>query len=252
MWASDLAAAFTLLTRFPVARFAPAARPPDLARAVWAFPIVGLATGALGGLVYWAAYRLGVPSWLAACWSLAATMLATGALHEDGLADTVDGFGGGGNPARALEIMRDSRIGVFGALALVLSTAMRISAIAAIYDPRLVVPALIAVGALGRGGIIVLLLVLRPARNDGMAASMDLVPTWSAMLGLSLAGAASLLALPVRPAVMASLLGFGACLVLAKLAHARIGGFTGDVLGAAEVAYECVVLTTVAAAIGLR
>src|SRR5271168_821970 len=100
-----------LLTRLPVGRSGGS----DLARTVWAFPVVGLVVGLLGGLVYWALARLGVPAFLAASWAFVAILLVTGAFHEDGLADTVDGFGGGRTRERKLEIMRDSRIGAYGA-----------------------------------------------------------------------------------------------------------------------------------------
>jgi adenosylcobinamide-GDP ribazoletransferase len=243
---ADLVSAFMLLTRLPVARFARFGGPPDLARCVWAFPVVGLAVNGIGGLIYWLSHRIGMPPLLSAAWALAATMIVTGALHEDGLADTADGFGGGSTPARKMDIMRDSRIGSYGALALLLSVVMRAAAIAALDRPAIVATAMILAGMLGRSGISLLLLVLPPARNDGMGASMGRPRAKSAGIGLGLAMAAAFLTLHAPPATAAIVLGFGSSLMLAKLAHTQIGGHTGDILGASEVVTECVVLTVMA------
>ena len=103
-----------LLTRLPVGWLATSAEPARLADAVWAFPVVGAVVGAIGGAVFWVCARLGMPPAVAAVWTLASMLLVTGALHEDGLADTADGLGGGRTRERKLEIMRDSRIGTFG------------------------------------------------------------------------------------------------------------------------------------------
>jgi adenosylcobinamide-GDP ribazoletransferase len=248
---ADLLAAFMLLTRLPFAHLAPLGRSADPAGCIWAFPIVGLVVGCLGGLVYWLAHRLGVPPLPAAVWTLAAMMIATGALHDDGLADTADGFGGGATPARKLEIMRDSHIGSYGALALVLSVVVRAAAIAAVGDPRHVMLVLCLSGMLGRGGILVLLLALRPARDDGMGAAIGEMAALRAAVGLALAIVASLLALPILSAIAIMAAALVASVTVAKLAHAQIGGYTGDVLGAVEVITECVVLTAAATVFGV-
>jgi adenosylcobinamide-GDP ribazoletransferase len=245
---ADLVSAFMLLTRLPIARFARFGAPPDLARCVWAFPVVGLVVNGMGGLVYWLAQRVGMPPLLAAAWTLSATTIVTGALHEDGLADTADGLGGGSTPAQKMDIMRDSRIGSYGALALLLSVVMRAGAIAALDRPIIVAKAMILAGMLGRSGILLLLFLLPPARNDGMGAAMGKPRAKSVWLGLGLTVAAAFLLLPVLPATEAVVFGFCSSLVLAKLAHMQIGGHTGDLLGASEVITECVVLTVVASA----
>jgi adenosylcobinamide-GDP ribazoletransferase len=248
---AELLSAFLLLTQLPAARFGQPGVPANIGRSVWAFPIVGLAVNALGAIVYWLAYRLGMPPLLAAAWALAATTLATGALHEDGLADTADGFGGGATRERKLAIMRDSHIGSYGALALLFSVAVRVVAIAELGQPWRVTLGFCAAGILGRGAIIVLLLVVPPARNDGLGAAMGRAGVWPSAVGLGLAAVVCLLALRAEPAVAAIIAAVGAALAVASLAQRQIGGYTGDVLGAGEVIAECVVLSVAASAVGV-
>jgi adenosylcobinamide-GDP ribazoletransferase len=242
----DIVTAFMLLTRLPVGRLG-CSDSSDLARGVWAFPVVGLIVGLLGGLLYWAIHRLGVPAFLAASWAVVAILMVTGAFHEDGLADTADGFGGGGTRERKLEVMRDSRIGTYGAIALGVSLLIRISALATLERPHLVLIALVGAAMAGRGGMIVPLLVLRPARTDGMAAGMRDIPRWSAVLGLGLVGLALLVLLPIGSALLVAIAALAVCLALARLASWQVGGHSGDVLGAVEVIVECVTLTILTA-----
>src|SRR5512140_2565084 len=98
----DLRGALAFYTRLPVGRATPVAA---LARAAWAAPLAGALIGALGALAYWIATRLNLPPMVAATLAVGATLLLTGALHEDGLADTADGFGGGATRQQALDIM---------------------------------------------------------------------------------------------------------------------------------------------------
>jgi adenosylcobinamide-GDP ribazoletransferase len=246
----DLAGGFMLLTRLPVARFVRFGGPADLARCVWAFPVVGLVVGGMGGTVYWLGRWVGMPPLLGAVWALAVTMILTGGLHEDGLADTADGFGGGGSPGRKMEIMRDSRIGSYGALALILSVVVRVGAMAALDRPMIVLCAMIVAGMVGRSGMLVLLLALPAVRADGMGASVGRPSAGRAGVGLGLAVVAAFLLLHAVPAIAVVVLGFGAASIMARVAHSQIGGHTGDVLGASEVVTECVVLTVLVCSFG--
>jgi adenosylcobinamide-GDP ribazoletransferase len=237
----DLITAFTLLTRLPVGWLGSGS--PDLARGVWAFPVVGLVVGLIGGFVYWLLHEIGVPGWLAASWALAAILAVTGAFHEDGLADTVDGFGGGRTRERKLEIMRDSRIGSYGAAALGLSLVIRIGALASLERPHLVLLALLTAAMTGRAAMILPLLALPPARTEGMAAGMGKIPRWSVFVAcavvLSLSAMTHML-IVIAAAVVAAA-------AVTQFARAQIGGHTGDVLGATEVVVECVTLTVLSA-----
>jgi adenosylcobinamide-GDP ribazoletransferase len=245
--AGDLIVALMLLTRVPVARFAPPHDPARTARCVWAFPLVGLAAGAVGGGVYGACHRY-LPPLLDAGWTVAAMLLVTGALHEDGLADAVDGFGGGKTRAEKLAIMRDSRVGSYGALAVMVCVAIRIAAMSTLAEPGMVTKALILAGMLGRAAMLVLVLALDPARADGLASGLGSRGRWPVAVAFGIAAAACLLVMPAVPAMAimaaAAIVGIG----MANLARTQIGGYTGDVLGACEAISECAILTMVVGA----
>ena len=152
-------------------------------------------------------------------------------------------FGGGHTRDRKLEIMRDSRIGSYGALALVLATAIRIFAIASLATRP--VGALVAAGALSRGSMAVPLLLLRPARAGGLGA-LVMGAGSRRWVCLSLAVGVVGVAVPPLTAMVAMIAALGAALAVTRLAHHQIGGFTGDVLGGCAVAAECAGLTAMA------
>jgi adenosylcobinamide-GDP ribazoletransferase len=235
----DLAGACALLTRLPVGRLAEGAEP---ARGLWAYPVIGALIGALGAGCYALGRALGLGAPLAAIWTLAVLLVATGALHEDGLADAADALGGGGTAERRLAILRDSRIGTFGALALMLAVGTRVAALATL-TPDAAFAALVAAGALGRAAMLLPVLLLRPARAEGLGASLGGRSDVTVWQGLGLGALLAFAALPVRPAAGAILLAALAGLSVAALARRRLGGYTGDVLGAGSVIAECLVLT---------
>ena len=240
---TDLAAALGFFTRLPVGWLMPPAPSLDMARAAWAYPLAGALVGLCGGGVYALCARGGLSPMLCACWSLAATVLLTGGLHEDGLADMADGFGGGRDPQAKLAIMRDSRIGSYGALALLLSTLARIAAIAAIATPARVAASLVVSGALSRAAIVLLLVLLLPARQDGLASTLRAIPRLPVLTALAIALTLDAALLSGKDVLLAPAGALIATLLLAALARAQIGGHTGDVLGAGAVLAECVVLS---------
>ena len=244
---ADLIAAFMLLTRLPVSRLGRLGDAHDAAHAVWAYPLVGALLGALGGAVFWLGARAGLPPMLSALWTVAALLLLTGGLHEDGAADTADGLGGGRNAAHKLEIMRDSRIGSFGALALVLALATRVAALATLAQPVHVIPALVVAGMLPRAGMAALLALLRPARRDGLAAGLGRVSGRRVVIGCAVAAVGTHALLPPLLALAAIGAAGVAVAWIGTLAHRQIGGHTGDILGAACVLAECAVLSVLAA-----
>jgi adenosylcobinamide-GDP ribazoletransferase len=239
--AEELEASIVFCTRLPLLRATPLTG-HSLSREAWAFPVAGIVVGLIGAIVYGIAHRLGLPPWPAAALSVAATMLATGCLHEDGLADTADGFGGGNTREQKLAIMRDSHIGAYGVCALAMSLVLRVGALASLPSAHAVVWALIASHAAARATMPALMLLLPPARNDGLSFDAGRPPgetvAAAAVIGFlilifGLRFGRGLLAL-IALAVVAPF--------VAWLAKRQIGGQTGDVLGALEQVSEVAVL----------
>jgi len=241
----DLAVALAFYTRLPV----PLRTPVDgaaLARASWCSPLVGALIGAIAAVAYWVAVRLNMPQLVAATIAVAASMMLTGCLHEDGLADAADGFGGGATRERALDIMRDSRIGAFGACALVVSFALRVGAIADLPKTGLVAWALIGAHAMARAGLPLFMRLLPPARSDGLAAQAGAPSAACAWTSLAIGAVILWIALGFAAALIAFVFMLIGYAVVALISRRKIGGQTGDVLGAAEQVGECIVLMTTA------
>src|SRR3954469_25161390 len=208
----DLKIAALFLTRFPV-HLDGTVTMRDLAGAVYAFPLVGAAVGLLGGLAFATAAWSGLPSLPSGLLAIVAMILATGALHEDGLADPADGLGAGGDRERALEIMADRRIGSFGALALIGAVLARLMVVAPMWDPRAVTEALVASGMASRALMGVVRLLQPSAKAVGLAAAAGRPDPVRVMMGsfIAIAGAAALLPLPL--AVSALLAATGSSLL---------------------------------------
>ena len=243
---ADLRMAASFVTILPVASSKPAGD-GAVARATWALPVAGLLVGLVGAMVYKIASRFGLTPNLAALLALAATALITGALHEDGLADTADGLGGGRTRERKLDIMRDSRIGTYGVCALILSFGLRWSALAAIANPWAVTLALCAANIAARAGVPAFMSLVPPARPDGLSASAGAPPGRSVAIAFALGALALALALGPGKALVGLILLSLAGLMLARLAIRQIGGQTGDILGAFEQLGEILILLVAAA-----
>ena len=245
-WRDEFLAALRFLTRLP-AGTADGAAAPGLAAAAWAFPLVGVVIGILGGIVYAIADAFALPKMAAALLALVATMLATGALHEDGLADTADGFGGGHTREHKLEIMRDSRIGTYGVLALIVTVGLRLVALAAIATPWHGLGALVAAHTLARGLLPAALHLLPPARADGLGHGAGQPDVQMAAVAAIVAVVMAFIALGVGIALTAALAAVLVAIAIGILANRAIGGQTGDVLGAIEQGAETAALLAAAA-----
>lgn len=233
--------AIILLTRVPFGRLRDPV--PPLAAAAWAFPLAGLLVGLIGGGAMGAALALGLSAPVAGGLALGAQVMATGALHEDGLADICDGFWGGTSRERRLEIMRDSRIGSYGTVGLVLSLGLRWLGLAALAEAQ-ALAAVITVAMASRVAPVALMAGLPPARADGLGEQGRAVGMAS-VLAAALIGGPPLLLLPQGGgALIAAAL---AVAVLALVARRKIGGQTGDVLGAGQQASEIALLLALGA-----
>jgi adenosylcobinamide-GDP ribazoletransferase len=235
----DIALCLVFFTRLPlpVIDF----RERKLADAIWAAPIVGLVVAIPGAVAYAIAARFGVAAGPAAALALAAMIVATGCLHEDGLSDIADGFGGGRTRERKLEIMHDSRIGAYGAAALGLSLLIRWSVLSQLAGPGEVLAALVAAHCASRATFGAFLRQLPPARDDGLSATIGAVSSQAATISLAL-GAIGLLFLGIGPAVAAIVLLGLIFLTFKAFCRAQIGGHTGDAAGALQQFGEIAVL----------
>jgi adenosylcobinamide-GDP ribazoletransferase len=241
----EFAIATAVLTRLPVG----VALPEDgtIAAAGWAFPLVGAGIGGLGALAFLVAELLGCGSAPAALIAIATGIAVTGAFHEDGLADTADGFGGGRSREAKLAIMRDSRHGTFGILALVLSIGLRAAALGTIGEPIRAGLALIAAHAASRGALPALMRILAPARADGLGAAAGRPSRTVATIAAALGALLALALLGPRTGAIALALTGGALALAAILARQQIGGYTGDVLGFFQQIGEIVMLLAASA-----
>lgn len=204
-----------------------------LAGAVWAFPVAGIAVGGLAAGVFLLAFHAGLGAVAAGWLAVIAQIWFTGGLHEDGLADTADAMAFGRDREQKLAIMRDSRIGSFGVLALVCIVGLRAALIASL-PPAKMLCALVLAGALSRSAMAVLLSLAPFAREDGLAAMAGKPGGWAMFLCVLLT-----LALAFNLSGMGGVLMLGAVaaaslLMVCHLAMRHFGGITGDVLGAAQ------------------
>ena len=239
-WRCDIVAATRFLTRIPIGRSDQLHT--NLSTATRIFPFVGAIVGLIGGLIFVLASFVGMPPFLSALTALGATILITGALHEDGLADAADGFGGGSTPVARLKIMRDSQIGVFGGLALVFSVLARVGAITALADPWLVAAALIAAGSLSRGILPWIMSRVELACETGVAATVGKPSTASAAIAAVVGGVMSVLCLGPTEGIIVLALAMLVAWLGGRLARRFLGGYNGDLLGAVQQSVEIVVL----------
>jgi adenosylcobinamide-GDP ribazoletransferase len=238
--------AMAVLTRLPVGMDAQA-EPGAIAAAGWAFPLVGAGIGGLVAAVFFIAELVGCAGAVAAGLTVLAGIALTGAFHEDGLADTADGFGGGRDRDAKLAIMRDSRHGSFGILALVFSVGLRTAALAAMGDPVHAGIALVAAHAASRGALPAVMHILSPARLDGLGFTAGQPSRPVALIAALIGVAIALAALGPARGGAALLLGAAAIALTGMLARQQIGGYTGDVLGAFQQIGEIVMLLVAAA-----
>jgi len=236
-WRRDVFLALGFFTRLPI----PAVS-GHLGAAARAFPFAGLIVGLIGALVYFVAMEIGLSGLLAALLAVAATGIVTGALHEDGWADVCDALGARGGVERRLEILRDSRLGSYGGLALIFSTSIKVAAIANLGAPELVAGALIAAHTLARGVLPLVMARMPLARSNGLAVDAGRPSITAANWSLIIALIIAVIAVAPVAALVALLAALAATWAVAKLAQAKFGGYTGDVLGAVEQVAEMAIL----------
>jgi adenosylcobinamide-GDP ribazoletransferase len=239
---ADTLAALSFFSRLPAQ--APA-KSFDLHQSAGAWPIAGLLVAIVPAALFWIAVETGVPSIVAALLAFAALAALTGGMHEDGLADTADGFAGGRTRDEKLEIMRDSRLGTFGALALFFSVLIRAASLAALIYAGAAAGAvaIVLVAAISRSMALWHWNATLPARSDGLAWAAGR-PDWMALaIGLLVGIIAAIVLLfmfgvVVLIGILLAALGIG---VFTALCVKKIGGHTGDTIGAAQQIAETLI-----------
>lgn len=243
----DVYLSAVFLTRLPAPGW-PAAAARKLSAGMWAFPVAGVLVATIAGLVYAVCDAIGLPVYVSALFAVTSLIIATGGLHEDGLSDLADGVWGGADRARRLEIMSDSRIGAYGAIALIVSVAGRAAAIAAIGEPLFVLGALVAAAAVSRAMMPAMMAFGTPAKADGLGTRSGTPDAANWGIALLLAAGIAAIAAPAGWFTCLIAAAFGAALI-AWFARRNLGGYTGDVLGAGQQVAELFALTIIASAI---
>lgn len=241
---SDVPAALGLLSRLPVKVDIDSATQRG-AKAAWAYPIAGLILALIAGAVGQIALWIGLPITLTAGLILATLVISTGAMHEDGLADAADGLWGGWDKARRLAIMKDSNIGAYGVIALVIGLGLRWQALVIVLDHGALWPALIIVAMLSRTMMVPLMARLPNARDTGLSHSVGRPSLTTSRIaeGIAILAALALFQLAGFWLIGIALVAVVACAAIAK---SKISGQTGDVLGATQQVTEIALLLTLA------
>ncbi|MDI2090943.1 adenosylcobinamide-GDP ribazoletransferase [Commensalibacter oyaizuii] len=209
--------------------------PFSFARAVWTWPVVGLLLGVIAAFFFVVLIHIGLSPWIVAFATLGFQLLITGGLHEDGLADTADGLGGGKDKEHKLSIMRDSRLGSYGALTLIIILGLQASALADLTKHIVHATETIILSAiLSRCTIIIPIYYGNPARNNGMATQLSAVPKPAVFSNLIICAIVPFFIYPWHFAFITvlccAIIGWG----MSILACRHINGYTGDILGATQ------------------
>lgn len=240
---AETASVVRFFSRLPLPRLGPSDDPlavPDFSRAARVVPIAGAAVALPSGLLVLLLSVSAVPPLAQAIVAVLVLVCVTGALHEDGLADTADGFFGGASPERRLEIMKDSRIGTFGAVALIAGLLLRAVLLGALierFGAAAGAASLLAGEAASRTAMTWLWQALPPARPGGLGAICGTPKAGAVRVAAAIALA---ICIPLIFLLSPASVAFGllllalATLFMIRLASARIGGQTGDVLGATQ------------------
>ena len=234
---SDFWRALALLSRVPVMGIDDF-RATLIARSVWSWPLVGLLLAGFAVLPAMLVYELTGNILIFAIVALAAMVLLTGCMHEDGMADCADGFGGGFERARKLEIMRDSHIGTYGVVVLILCFGLRLVLLSAAGNAGQAVTLFLILAVTSRAAMPVVMHILPPARDNGLGKGAGHPKLIAVGIGVAIAAVVSVI---LSGVIATAVIAAGAMLAIAlvvAVAKWQIGGQTGDVLGAAQLTTE--------------
>ena len=245
----DILLSVSFLTRIPISKDLLFER--NLMDAAWSFPLIGALLGFLGGMVALLLSYFNISPIINSFITIGAIILLTGGLHEDGLADAADGFGSNKNPQDKITIMRDSQIGVYGTLALIIAISVKAVALGGLIDKDqffTCTMALIVSGALSRSNIVGIAFFLEKASETGLASFAGKPSATGVGISFLISILFCVFLLPSTKALIAILLSLLATVIIGSLSKKQINGYTGDVLGAAQMLSETALLIYLASA----
>jgi adenosylcobinamide-GDP ribazoletransferase len=252
-YGKDIVRSIAFLSRLPVPARLFEGQDHSLTTMIRAFPAAGFIVALPAALTLLILSAAHAPPLLAALIAIAVNIIVTGALHEDGLADVADGFGGGQRKDRILDIMRDSRIGTYGGLALILTLAIRATALSSLITAMSPVGAalvFLGIAAVSRALMLCHWYALPAARSDGVAAKSGLPDRTALLTALTVATVIAICCFSPFMPVYSWMTAIVMALVLAGLftifSDRKIGGHTGDTIGASEQIAEIALLVTLA------
>ncbi|MZR31319.1 adenosylcobinamide-GDP ribazoletransferase [Sneathiella litorea] len=240
-WVQDFLVALVFLTRLPIR--------PDftfnmtaLKSACRVFSLIGLIVGGVTGTIYILATFMGLPLLVSALLAVAGQVIITGALHEDAIGDVADGFGGGADKVKKLAIMRDSRVGTYAVVTLILIIGLKVAALGNMPDPLMGFAILVVAAAVSRGLITWALYLLPSARDEGLGHGAGRPEIMAPLVSAVLCTLIAILILGPHLGAVALLSGIIGAGMMGVIAKRQIGGQTGDVLGAIQQVSEIFIL----------
>ncbi|MDI2113178.1 adenosylcobinamide-GDP ribazoletransferase [Commensalibacter nepenthis] len=233
---ADLYCGLSFFSRLPVQWLYRSDFPFSFGRAIWTWPLVSLILGSMNGIFFFTTSYYFPSSWIIAFLTIGFQLLLTGGLHEDGLADMADGFGGGKDKKHKLSIMRDSRLGTYGVLTLLIILGLQASSLAFLvqYSYK-AIPILIITAILSRMSILLPIYISQPARDDGLASTLKNTALPSTIIATLVTLIVTFLLAPPICAIAYILLAIIITIGISLLSYRHIQGYTGDILGAIQV-----------------
>ena len=239
----DFAAAVMCFTRIPVKWSYFSNKSPNLTQAAWAFPLVGLLIGFLSGLVGDFLIIAGLSIFFSTIIAISISVLLTGAFHEDGLADTADGFGAGGSPEKINKIMHDSGLGTYGTTSLILGFLIRISLVSSLVENGYSLVSILCAGfASGKLAILVSCNLIKQSKFAKIGSIVGEISKKNLILASSIWFFSIFFILPFFGILFGTVLMIIVIAILGRMSKKALGGLTGDVLGAIAFLTELIFL----------
>ena len=239
----DFFAAIMLFTRIPVKWSFFSTEPPDLTRASWSFPLIGLLVGILSGMLGDICIYLELPIFLSCVTAIIFSLIVTGAFHEDGLADMVDGFGAGGSAETINRIMHDSRLGTYGTAALILGFLFRVGVVLSLVELGYSLMVILAFGfATGKLAIILIRNYFDTSVFSKTGSIIERVTVKNLIIALIIWFVPLIVVFPLFGILVGIIFVLVVTILFGRMSLRKIGGLTGDVLGATAFVSELVFL----------